>query len=78
VKMDNKYELLKVKYENTRTWLLLLVALALSMSIGYYSVDDIVFKNQLAWTTRIVVIAIIILFIFQTIKYNKVLKYLAK
>ncbi|MBS3078916.1 hypothetical protein J4218_02230 [Candidatus Pacearchaeota archaeon] len=76
--MDNKYELLKVKYENTRTWLLLLVALALSMSIGYYSVDDIVFKNQLAWTTRIVVIAIIILFIFQTIKYNKVLKYLAK
>jgi len=76
--MDKKYELLKVKYENTRTWLLLLVALALSMSIGYYSIEDIVFKNKLAWTTWIVVIGIIFLTIMQTIRYSKVLNYLKR
>lgn len=75
--MDKKYESLKIRYENTRTWLLTLVALALSMSIGYYTIEDITFKLQLGRITAIVVLAIIVLYIIQTFRYKRALEYLA-
>ncbi|KHO45880.1 MAG: hypothetical protein QJ16_C0016G0003 [archaeon GW2011_AR1] len=74
--MNKKYELLKIKYENTRTWLLSFIALALPMSIGYYVINDLSFKNKLSIIIGIVIIAIIFLYILQTIRYKKILNYL--
>ncbi len=76
--MNKKYELLKIKYENTRTWLLSFIALALSMSIGYYIVRDLSFKNKLGITTGIIIIAIFFLYTIQIIRYKNILDYLKK
>ncbi len=74
--MDKKYELLRVKYENARTWMFTLLAVALSTSIGYYTIEDIIFKNRLAYTTWIVVIGIIFFDVLQIVRYKKVINYL--
>ncbi len=76
--MDKKYELLRVKYENVRTWLFTLLAVALSTSIGYYTIDDVIFKSRLACITWIVIIGVIFFDILQIVRYNKVINYLKK
>lgn len=76
--MDKKYELLNVKYENARTWLFTLLAVALSTSIGYYTITDVAFKSNLAYITWIVVIGIIFFDILQIVRYNKLINYLKK
>jgi hypothetical protein len=74
--MNKEYELLKVKYENARTWLFTLLAVALSTSIGYYTISDVAFKSKLAYVTWIVVFGIIFFDILQIVRYNRVIKFL--
>lgn len=74
--MNRKYELLKVKYENARTWLFTLLAVALSTSIGYYTVSDTSFKSNLACITGIAIIGILFFDFLQIIRYIQVIKYL--
>lgn len=76
--MDKKFEILKIKYENTRTWLLSLLAATLSTSIGYYAIQDVTFKRGLGIVSSILGIALVILFIIQTIRYSRLLTYLGK
>lgn len=76
--MNKKYELLKIKYENTKTWLFSLIALVFSMSIGYYIIEDESFKSRLGITTWIVLIGIGVLYIMQIVRYKKLLNYLKK
>ncbi|GBE20328.1 MAG TPA: hypothetical protein ENG87_03775 [Candidatus Pacearchaeota archaeon] len=76
--MDREYELLKVKYENARTWLFTLLAVTLSTSIGYYTIEDLTFKLKLAYVTWIVLIGVIFFDILQIVRYNKVINYLKK
>ena len=74
--MDKKFEDLKIKYENSRTWLLTWLALMVTISIAYYTVQDISFKNSLARLSQILVLVVIIFFIIQTLRYHKILNYL--
>jgi len=76
--MNKKYELLKVKYENARTWMFTFLAVALSTSIGYYTIEDLAFKNKLVHITWIMIIGIILFDILQIVRYNKVISYLRK
>jgi len=74
--MDKKFESLKLRYENTRTWMLTFFVALISMAIGYHVISNESFKHSLGIIMGIVVMATLILYFIQTYRYHKVLNYL--
>ncbi len=72
--MNKKFERLKLKYENARSWFITFIVIAIPLSIAYYSVEEI--RGTLNWINVVVFCTIIFYFVLQTKRYQILLEFL--